>query len=184
MHRAPVPEDEKSYFVKRLLPTLCPLSDSAYMLGPAVILGTLARYSYILFEGSVYWCIEWEPGLLVIEFAPDGYMAWTAIRSPVPEFGDRTPIQNDIDAYDEAAPNHQHNLVFDPWDAALDETYREFLCFVPADAQTQKSYELAISHVDSLGDIIKSKYSTNMDQWRKDRLANIKDWAGEGISVN
>src|SRR5258708_6066379 len=106
---APVPEREMYYLIDKVLPTMRPLSNAAYMLGPAVILGTLARYSYILFDRAVYWCVGWEPGLVVVLFSGDGGMAWTAIRSPVPEFGGRTPLQEDLDAYDETTDNPQYN---------------------------------------------------------------------------
>src|SRR5262245_22318209 len=110
-----VPELERHYLIDNILPTMRPLSDAAYMLGPAVILGTFARYSYLLFDRAVYWCVEWEPGLVVVRFSGEGGMAWTAIRSPVPGFGGRTPLQEDLDAYDETADNPQYNLVFTAW---------------------------------------------------------------------
>ncbi len=181
---APVPQRETYYLIERVLPTMLPLSDAAYMRGPAVILGTLARYSYVLFDRAVYWCVEWEPGLVVVRFSGDGGMAWTAIRSPVPEFGGRTPLQEDLGAYDETADNPQYNLVFTAWDAAVgNEKDREFAGFVPADPETQQHYERAMSHVDSLGDIIESKYASDRDHWSKHCFANIKDWAGEGVRV-
>jgi hypothetical protein len=179
---APVPERERDYLQENVLPTLRPLSDTAYMLGPAVILGTLARYSYVLVNAVVYWCVEWEPGLLVVRLSGDGGMAWTAIRSPVPGFGGRTPLQEDIDAYDETADNLQYNLVFTAWDATVgDEKDRQFAGFLPADAETQRVYEHAMEHVDSLGGIIESKYGSDLDGWSKHCFANIKDWAGEGV---
>ena len=54
---------------------------------PAAILHTFARYSYIIYRNNVYWCAEWEPGLIVVRFSPDGSLAWTALRSPIPNFG-------------------------------------------------------------------------------------------------
>lgn len=183
LHCAPVGDADLAY-LKRCLATLRPLSDSAYMLGPAAILGTLARYSYILLGDSVYWCVQWDPGLLVVRFAADGSMAWTAIRSPVPEFGGRAPMQEDLNAYDDAADNHQYSLVFIPWDAEVGTNAdREYRGFAPGNEETQQKYELAMAHVDSLGAVIESKYGANIEQWGKTCMANIRDWAGEGIRL-
>lgn len=110
-------------------------------------------------------------------------MAWTAIRSPVPEFGGRSAQQKDIDEYDEATPNHQYKLVFCTWDAALDERYREMLCFLPVDEQTQRAYEAAMEHVDSLGEVITAQHSGDTDNWAKACMANISEWAGDGIRL-
>lgn len=181
---APLSERESDYLIGKVLPTMVPLSDEAYMLGPAVILGTLARYSYVLWEDAVYWCIEWNPGLVVVRFSCDGGMAWTGIRSPVPDFGGRTPLQEDLDAFDDAAENPQYNLVFTAWDAATgDEGDREYFGFLPADPMTQQLFGQAMEHVDSLGDAITAQYGSNREQWSKNCFANIKDSFGDGFRV-
>jgi len=180
MFHAPVPEENAAYLRDRVAPTLRPLRDEAYMLGPAVILKTLARYSYVLDEHDLYWCAEWDPGLLVVRFSPNHSMAWTAIRSPVPAFGGRTPKQEDLDSYDETAVNHQYRLVFDPWDAQLDERIREWRSFKPVDEEARRAYRAAIDHVNSLGDIMELKYSNDATKWVETCIANISDWAGSG----
>src|SRR4051812_27723301 len=80
MLTAPLEGGDRDYLVNGIVPTMRPLSDEDYLQGPAAILHTLAKYSYILFRGDVYWCVEWEPGLLVVRFSPDGTMAWSALR--------------------------------------------------------------------------------------------------------
>jgi hypothetical protein len=97
---APVGEWDAEYFTDEILPTLRPMSDEEYMHGPAYILSSFAHYSYVLYEQDVYWCVEWDPGLIVIRLSPDATMAWNAFRSPIPDFGGREPQQEDVDNYD------------------------------------------------------------------------------------
>src|SRR5690242_6792961 len=85
-HTAPVPDSDAEY-LRRAALTMRPLSDEEYSNGPLCILHTLAKYSYVLDGSDVYWCVEWEPGLIAVRFSPDGAMQWTALRSPVPDFG-------------------------------------------------------------------------------------------------
>jgi len=48
---------------------------------------------------NLYWCIEWTPGLLVIDLTP-GAMQWAARRSPNPEFGGRRASKAEIQNFD------------------------------------------------------------------------------------
>lgn len=98
-------------------PLLRPLTREQYTNDVHAILGTFARYSYVLHASHVYWCVEWSPGLLVVRFAPTGAIDWCALKSPNPEFGGRTATEAELDAFDEDAPNPQYRLVFDAWDA-------------------------------------------------------------------
>jgi hypothetical protein len=140
MHTAPVSEDDARFLRERVLPTLQALDDETYLDGPAMILHTGARFSYVLDGDDLLWCVEWEPGLLVVRFSPDGRMAWTALRSPVPGFGGRKPLKQDLERYDEDADDPQYNLVFHAWDAQFDEFSRTHFAFVPASEDAQRRY--------------------------------------------
>jgi hypothetical protein len=185
MFNAPLQDSDRAYLEKGILPTLRPLSDDDYMDGPAVILHTLARYSYILRGKDVYWCAEWEPGLIVVRFSPDGEMAWSAFRSPIPNFGGRTPNAEDLRNADEDAENHQYNLVFNAWDAQFDEDLRRWRSFERADAGTAKAYKAALSHVQSLEGRMKARYSEagQFALWWERCKRNLTKWTGEGARV-
>ncbi len=96
MMTAALEKGDFNYLRNGILPHLSPLSDKEYVQGPAVILSTLARCSYILWGKDVYWCADWEPGLIVVRFSPDSGMAWAALRSPKPNFGGRKPMAQDL----------------------------------------------------------------------------------------
>jgi hypothetical protein len=142
IYTAPVPEEDANY-LRQVVTTLRPLSDDEYLNGPAVCLETMAKYSYVLDGNDLYWLVEWEPGLLVVRFRPNESMAWTAVNSPIPNFGGREAPQEEIDAYDDTAPNPQYNLIFRPWDAQLDEEYRTYLGFVPAEDDINTRFDNA-----------------------------------------
>jgi hypothetical protein len=112
------------YLTARVIPQLRTLTESDYRNGPKSILSTAARWSYILHDQNVLWCVEWEPGLLVVEFSPSGQMRWSALDSPVPNFGGRLASEDELAAFDEDEPNPQYNIVFDAWDAEVDSTQR------------------------------------------------------------
>jgi hypothetical protein len=59
------------YFREEILPKFQPLSLDQFLAGPNGILMTAARFSYVLAGEAVSWCIEWQPGLLVINVTPD-----------------------------------------------------------------------------------------------------------------
>lgn len=185
MLTAPPERDDFRYFVDGILPRLRPISDEDYMQGPAVILHTLARYSYILYRNDVYWCAEWEPGLSVVRFSPDGSMAWTALRSPIPDFGGRKAVAEDVRSYDEDAENHQYNLVFRAWDAQFDEFWRKERSFRRAGAKTAGVYEAALAHAYELGEQMQARYSDDgkFSRWTARCKRNLRKWAGEGIRV-
>jgi hypothetical protein len=58
------------YFREEVVPRLQPLSQDQYLGGPIGIATTAARWSYVLDIEAVNWCIEWNPGLLVINVTP------------------------------------------------------------------------------------------------------------------
>ncbi|HLX64311.1 MAG TPA: hypothetical protein VKX17_23765 [Planctomycetota bacterium] len=181
---APVKPDDGAYFLNAILPTLRPLSDEEYMFGFALIPHTAARYSYLLHKNSVFWCSEWDPGLLVVRFSPDGAMAATALRSPTPNFGGREPTEADLRDYDEDAPDHQYNLVFNAWDALFDDEYRKWQGFKSADEQTVKIYDDAIAHVGKIEQRLSAlEAEGKLAGWSEDCKRNIAKWAGDGIRV-
>jgi hypothetical protein len=185
MFTAPLEDADRDYFVKGIVPTLRALSDEEYLNGPAVILHTLARFSCILYGDDVYWCAEWQPGLIVVRFSPNGEMAWSALRSPIPNFGGRTPNAEDLRQAEEDPENHQYNLVFKAWDAQLDEDWRQWRSFKPADATTAKAYQTALTHVQALGEQMEARYSegSKFGRWVEGCKRNLMEWSGEGIRV-
>lgn len=182
---APPVRDDFRYFVNHVVPNLRPISDEDYMQGPAVILHTLARYSYILYREDVYWCAEWDPGLIVVRFSPDGSLVWTALRSPIPDFGGRKATAEEVSDYDEDAENHQYNLVFRAWDAQFDEFWRKERSFRPASARTARLYEAALAHANRLGERMQARYSEDgkFSRWTERCKRNLRKWAGEGVRV-
>lgn len=184
MHAAPVPDGDYEYLRDVVIPTLRPMSDEQYMKGPAVILHTFARFSYILFKDDLYWCSEWDPGLIVVRLSPDATISWTALRSPNPGFGGRKPTKEEIELFDEDAENHQYNLVFHAWDAQFDEQDRKTRSFTQADSRTKRKYSAALAHVDSLGVIMERRYAKSLEKWADTCRKNLDKWAGEGIRAS
>lgn len=186
MLSAPPKRADRQFFEAHLVPNLRPMSDADYMQGPAVILQTLAPYSYILYQGDVYWCAEWEPGLVVVRFSPGGGLAWTVLRSPIPDFGGREASDEELEAYDEDAENHQYNLVYQSWDARFDQFWRTERAFRPASAKTAAAYRAALAHADALGERMRARYSDEgkFSRWQERCRRNLRKWAGDGILVS
>ena len=179
---APVPDDDAAY-LKKVMANLRPLSRDAYLNGPAVILHSLAPYSYVLHRRDLYWCVEWPPGLLVVRFSQDGDLAWSMLRSPVPDFGGRVPKDSEWDEYDEDAENHQYNLVFDPWDAQLDEELREHRGFVSVDEETEAQVQEALAQAHALTDKAEQLFGPDPDAWFERCTQNMESWGGEGLRI-
>ncbi|MCA9036367.1 MAG: hypothetical protein KDA91_14630 [Planctomycetaceae bacterium] len=183
LHCGPVPNGDADY-LRLALKNLTPLSDEHYVNGPAAILRTMANHSYVLDGSQLYWCIEWEPGLLIISMAPDGELKWVALRSPVPDFGGREPLpeDGDPDDYDDG-DNPQYNLIFTPLDAQYDADERESGSFVPATEDFQNRFHAALAHVKSLGETIEQRHATDLEAWIGICQKNLRDWCGEGIRL-
>jgi hypothetical protein len=169
---------DAAYLREVVIPRLRPLSDQEYSEGPAAILHTMAPFSYVLDGPQLYWCVPWNPGLLVIRFSPAGAMAWAAFRSPNPEFGGREATDAEWDAYDEDAEDPQYNLVFDAWDARFDEELLKE--WSPAAPDTQQRFDAALAHVNALGEELQRRYSepSAYQEW----LARCKEnpiWKGD-----
>ena len=169
----PVPRESVDYLRYVVFPALQPLSDEEYMYGPAAILRTFAHFSYILDGEVLYWCIEWEPGLLVIEMSPSGKMRWSSHKSLNPRFGGREASEEEIANYDEDEPNHQYYIVFDAWDAQFEEIYRDDC--VPIDDKTKALYESALQHANHLGDELARRYpdKEGIEKWKEKSKASI-----------
>ncbi|SHM07017.1 hypothetical protein [Phytopseudomonas punonensis] len=178
LYTGPVAPHDADYFTRGVIPHLQPLSDEEYLDGPAAILQTGARYSYLLSGEDLYWCVEWQPGLVVVKFSPDASMAWTALRSPVPNFGGRVALEVDTLQYDEDEENHQYNLVFRSWDAQFDEDHRAWGAFEPASPSEEAAFNAAIKHANML-----SKQDQCNDEKHRDRLMSFTARCGEGIRV-
>jgi hypothetical protein len=176
-------ESEEAAYLKRIATELRPLSEEDYINGPAFVVHTLAKYSYVLDGPIVYWCIEWKTGLIVVRFSPNDDMAWAAIRSPVPGFGNREATEAEWDQYDEDARNPQYHLIFDPWDAQFDAQKREWKAFVPADAEICSRFELALVRPNQLSELIEQRFSRDLDAWVERCKSNLNSWCGDGIRL-
>jgi hypothetical protein len=181
LNTAPVPDTDADY-LRRIARELRPLSDEEYMTGPAVVLHTMAKYSYVLAGDDLFWCIEWGPGLLVIRFS-SGEIAWAVIRSPVPNFGGRDADKAEWDTYDVEADNPQYNLIFDPWDAQFDDQQRVWKSFVPADEDVKNRFQAGLSRVNELGEIMEKRFASKVDEWTATCQQNLDSWCGEGLRL-
>ena len=173
----PVDAADAAYLREKVIPVFRPLSVDEYSFGPAAILQTGAHFSYVLDGAVVYWCVEWQPGLLVIRFAPDGEMAWAALKSPVPGFGGREATEAEWDAYDEDAENPQYNLVFDAWDDIFD---REREGWEPISAADQEAYAAALAPVNTLSEALKLQWEPRHEEYLE-RCKTSPIWRGEVV---
>jgi hypothetical protein len=144
----PVAEVEAKY-LRAASTRLTGLSDEDYLSSFAVVLRTGAHFCYVLDGNSVLWLIQWQPGLIVLKLSPQGPMQWAAIRSPIPDFGGRTPLPEDgsPDNYDDDQ-NPQYTLIYTPVDAAIDPDCAEQFSY--CDQQTISIFDAAIAHVNTL----------------------------------
>lgn len=182
LHTGPVSKRDAAYLAAAAK-HLRPLSDDDYMTGPACILHTMAKSSYVLDVRDLYWCIEWQPGLLVVRMAPDLPLEWVALRSPIPNFGGREPLPEDGDPDDEVDDNPQYSLIFTPWDAQFDAQDREWGEFVPADAEAQSRFQNALARVEALGEVMQSRFGDDRDAWLDRCKRNLEAWCGEGVRL-
>ncbi|SDI84431.1 hypothetical protein SAMN05216588_12638 [Pseudomonas flavescens] len=180
LYSGPVDQQDADYLGTRVMPHLTPLSDEDYLAGPAAIVQTAARYGYVLDGQNLYWCIEWQPGLVVVKFSPDGKMAWAALRSPVPDFGGRVALEADTARYDEEADNPQYNLVFRSWDAQFDEQNRMLGAFEPASAHDVEAFDAALRHANALSTRLAAPAAGNLQE----RLERFTARCGEGIRIH
>lgn len=181
------PEDEGSWYVGPLrpsseayledfvLPRLEPVSREDYDAGFRGILQTGARSVYVLDEDIVYWCVEFDPGLLVLRFDPSGAVAGVAMRSPVPEFGGREPTPEDLRDYDEELPNPQYRLIHDGWGAQFEAEERD--AFRAASGRVLERFVRVVDQVDGEIDV------DLPEEELEAQLARVIAWAGEGVRL-
>jgi len=183
LHMGPVPSGDAAY-LKQAATHLNPLSDEEYMTGPAAILHTMAKYSYVLDGEDLYWCIEWDPGLVIVKMAPKRGMEWIALRSPVPNFGGREPLPEDGDPKDfNPMNNPQYNLIFTPWDAQYEQRNREWGSFVPVTMEVQTRFSNALDRVNELGSVMESRFANERNSWFELCKDNLETWCGEGVRL-
>lgn len=183
LHTGPVSDSDAAY-LRQAAAWLKPLTDEDYMTGPAAILHTMAKYSYVLDGEALYWCVEWDPGLVILKMAPRSELQWVALRSPIPDFGGRQPLPEDGDPDDyDCDDNPQYNLVFTSWDAQYDERHRERGSFVPAEKEARARFENALARVNALGSVMESRFAHDRDVWLGACQQNLERWCGEGVRL-
>ena len=107
---------------------------------------------------------------------------FTALRSPIPNFGGREPLDIDNeDSYDENEDNPQYSLIFDAWDAQFDKQYQEWNNFNPANSDELKLFKDCLRYANKLGDLTQSKFENNFNDYFENAKQNIEKWAGIGI---
>ena len=184
MYAAPVDKIEKEYFIKEIIPSLQPISQDFYTESFVVILQTLARWSYILYDEKIYWCIEWDPGLIVLEIQKNGTLQALALRSPNPSFGNRIALAEDLKFQPdyEDYENHQYSLIFDAWDAQFDKEDRKYRKFEPVnkDGLEKQHFDKCIIHIDNLAPIVEEKYQQDTKNFMDKCQARIDKWADIG----
>ena len=182
MFSAPVSTIDSDYFKREVLPSLTPISQDFYCKSFAAILQTLAKWSYILYQEKLYWCIEWTPGFIVLEFQPDGIIQGAALRSPIPTFGRRTPLPVDLENEfdDELYENHQYNLIFDAWDAQFDKQTRNWKKFLLVSKEDREQYDKCIRYIDNLASKVEELYQQDIKNFMQKSFDRIGKWAGEG----
>ena len=111
-------------------------------------------------------------------------MAWTALRSPVPGFGGRKPLKQDLAGYDEDAEDPQYNLVFHAWDAQFDEFSRTHYAFAPASDDAKKRYAAGLRHPDGLVATVPERKGKARSAWIAACQRRVQEWAGEGLRLN
>ena len=179
---APVRPAEADYLRHVIAPRLRVLSNDEYVNGPLAIHVTAAPFSYVLDECLVYWCVEWDPGLLVLRFSPSGEIRWCSLRSPVPDFGGRPCTDEELDAYDEDAENPQYNLVFDAWDPSVDPDDRQ--SWGKAAPHELSRWESAMQHVRTLGNEVWRLAETDPDAYERwlEKCQTSEAWRGVATS--
>jgi hypothetical protein len=184
LYTGPVSDSDAAY-LQRAVRHLKPLSDEDYLNGPAVILQTMAKYSYVLDGDDLYWCVEWDPGLIVVKMGVDTEMQWVALRSPVPDFGGRTPLPEDGDPEEyDPDDNPQYNLIFTPWDAQFDPDEREEGSFAPAELEVRTRFQNALARANALGSVIEDRLANDGDAWMRLCKQNLEAWCGDGVRLD
>ena len=171
----PVPDSDSRY-LKAVLPHLVPLSTDQYFSGLDVILSTAARYSYVLDDKNLLWCIEWEPRFIVVMLSPKGDISAAAISALNPCFGGREASEKELNEFEEQE-NPQYNLIFDPWDAQFDEDHFNWNKFSVASNSEEISFSEAIKYIET------SRLEIGAQPNFEISKLNISEWAKNGIRI-
>jgi len=158
----PVRPQEVAYLREAIAPRLQPLSKENYASGPAGILQTEARWSYVLDGETAYWCVEWPPGLLVLQFTEHGPMQWTAVPSSQLE----TAAETELKSYDENEDEPQYRLIYEAWDAQFEDGLRAG--WKTASEDLELSFQKALTQVRQVEDELESLYGSDeqaFDRW-------------------
>jgi|GEM_PF-1219692 len=178
LYSAPLPSELVDY-IERVKLHMKAISSEEYTTGPAAILGTLARFSYVLDGETVLWLIEWKPGLVVLAFAEGGTPAMASIRSPIPGFAGQPVLPGDgqPDDYD-SDENPQYDLVFTPWDAQFDAQRRAWASSDRADEETAQRFLSILAAADALG----AGDREGAPDWEQ-CFRNLDELTGEGVRL-
>ncbi|PHS31842.1 MAG: hypothetical protein COA95_04975 [Methylophaga sp.] len=147
----------------------------------------MARWSYILYKEKIYWCIEWDPSLIVLEIQQNGVLQAVSMRDPRPSFGGRVPLQADLEFQVdyEDYENHQYNLIFNAWDSQYEEQERKWMKFesVKDNSLEKLHFNKCISHIDNLAPKIEEFYQQDPEHFINKCKNRIEKWAGKGKRV-
>lgn len=170
-------------YLREAVALMKPLTDEQYMSGPAVLPHFMAKFSYVLDGETIFWCIEWDPGLIVLRVPLEGTFSWVALRSPIPDFGGREPIPVDREPSEYGFENNpQYNLVFDAWDAQSETEARE-RGFAQADDETHTIFEAAMLRLNEFEADLESQFGEHYDSWLYQGKRNLAQWCGTGLRL-
>jgi hypothetical protein len=173
------------YFRAEIIPKFRPLSLDQYLGGPIGIVTSAARFAYVLDNETMNWCIEWPPGLLVIDVTSDA-MQWAARRSPNPQFGERSATDAEIERYEEweeawerehyPVPQPQYGLIFDAWDDIVEQSFSEWQ---PGSKVQTQAIQKGFAHLDKLAeklpkDTNDGAYVERLEEWRRSDFWNMR----------
>ncbi|WP_286237874.1 hypothetical protein [Neptuniibacter halophilus] len=171
-HSAPLEKSECEYFHTQVLPCLTPVSDQRYIQSFSIFKETHARWSYVLCEDKLYQCVLWPPGLIVLEFSPEGKIRAAAFNSLRP---DHNASDEAWDDYDETT-DPQYNLVFEAWDATYDDWAYRQNHFSPASPEELALQHRCLRHIDRLVQQVEALHQVNPDSFIPFCKQNIQTW--------
>lgn len=151
----PVRPQEMAYIRETIAPQLQPMTKEDYVNGPAAILQTEARWSYVLDGETAYWCVEWLPGLLVLQFTENGPMQWATVASSQLEAANAAEMKD----YNEDEDEPQYRLIYEAWDAQFEDGLREGWKVAPE--ATELSFERALTQVRQIEDELENLYGSD-----------------------
>jgi hypothetical protein len=162
----PLENEEISYMRKEVIPRMKPLSKEDYLYGPAAILAAEPAFCYVLDGKHVYWCIEWDPGLLVIRFDDKGKMAYASLQALNPLFGNRTATLKEIQDYEDQGRDQQVELVYQGYNAQFEDADRTG--WTIAARPFRRTFDTAIEFVNVMHDQLEDGFG--------DDEAKVKAW--------